>query len=72
MMPRKIDYSDIPELSDRQLSATRRVGRPTVRDEPRKQIAIRLNARILRCLRKAGEIKGSPIDRSSTRSWPAR
>jgi hypothetical protein len=26
---RKIDFSDIPELSDKQLSRVRRVGRPT-------------------------------------------
>lgn len=32
--PKKIDFSDIPELSDKQLSSMRRVGRPTVGDEP--------------------------------------
>jgi hypothetical protein len=36
MRPKKINYSDIPELSDRQLFSMRRVGRPTVSDEPRK------------------------------------
>jgi uncharacterized protein (DUF4415 family) len=60
MRPRKIDYSDIPELSDRQLSAMRRVGRPTVGDEPRKLIAIRLDAKVLGWLRKAAEKKGLP------------
>ena len=57
---RKIDYSDIAELSDRQLSAMRRVGRPTVGDEPRKLIAIRLDAKVLGWLRKTAEKKGLP------------
>lgn len=30
MKPKKVDFSDIPELSDEQLSSMRRVGRPTV------------------------------------------
>jgi len=72
MKPGKIDYSDIPELSDRQLSAMRRVGRPTVGDEPRKLIAIRLDAKVLGWLRKAAEKKVCPINRSSTISWPLR
>src|SRR5688572_394192 len=55
---RKIDFSDIPELSDRQLSSMRRVGRPTVGDEPRKLIAIRLDAKVLGWLRKTAEKKG--------------
>jgi uncharacterized protein (DUF4415 family) len=42
---KKIDFSDLPELSNRQLSSMRRVGRPTVGDEPRKLIAIRLDAK---------------------------
>ena len=57
MKPGKIDYSDISELSDRQLSAMRRVGRPTVGDEPRKLIAIRLDAKVLGWLRKTAEKK---------------
>jgi len=54
----KIDYSDIAELSDQQLSAMRRVGRPTVGEEPRKLIAIRLDAKVLGWLRKTAEKKG--------------
>jgi len=57
---KKIDFSDIPELSDRQLSSMRRVGRPTVGDEPRKLIAIRLDAIVLAWLRKTAEKKGKP------------
>jgi uncharacterized protein (DUF4415 family) len=55
-----IDFSDIPELSGRQLSSMRRVGRPTVGDEPRKLIAIRLDPQVLRWLRKTAEEKGLP------------
>ncbi len=57
---RKIDFSDIPELSDNQLSSMRRVGRPTLGDEPRKLIAIRLDPNILQWIRKTAEEKGLP------------
>jgi uncharacterized protein (DUF4415 family) len=57
---KKIDFSDIPELSDKQLSRMRRVGRPTVGDEPRKLIAIRLDAQVLSWLRKTAAKKGQP------------
>jgi uncharacterized protein (DUF4415 family) len=57
---KKIDYSDIPELSKKQLSRMRRVGRPTLGDEPRKLIAIRLDPRVLAWLRKTAEKKGLP------------
>ncbi|MGH7835457.1 MAG: BrnA antitoxin family protein [Candidatus Binatia bacterium] len=57
---KKIDFSDIPELSDKQLSRMRRVGRPTVGDEPRKLIAIRLDAKVLGWLRRTAEKKGLP------------
>jgi uncharacterized protein (DUF4415 family) len=60
MKMRKIDYSDIAELSDQQLSAMRRVGRPTVGEEPRKLIAIRLDAKVLGWLRKTAAKKGLP------------
>jgi len=38
----------------------RRVERPTVGDEPRRLIAIRLDAKVLSWLRKAAEIKFLP------------
>jgi uncharacterized protein (DUF4415 family) len=60
MKSKKIDFSDIPELSDKQLSQLRRVKRPTVGDEPRKLIAIRLDARVLSWLRETAEKKGKP------------
>ena len=43
----KIDYSDIPELSDAQLRAMRRVGRPPIGTEARQLIAIRLDPEVL-------------------------
>jgi uncharacterized protein (DUF4415 family) len=57
---RKIDFSDIPELSDQQLSRMRRVGRPTVGEEPRKLIAIRLDPKVLGWLRETAERRGLP------------
>lgn len=60
MKSKKLNFSDIPELSDKQLSSMRRVGRPTVGDEPRKLIAIRLDAKVLGWLRKTAEKKGLP------------
>ena len=60
MKSKKINFSDIPELSDKQLSSMRRVGRPTVGDEPRKLIAIRLDPKVLGWLRRTAEKKGLP------------
>lgn len=60
MKSKKIDFSDIPELSDKQLARMRRVGRPTVGDEPRKLIAIRLDAEVLSWLRETAEKTGKP------------
>jgi uncharacterized protein (DUF4415 family) len=57
---KKIDFSDIPELSAEQLSRMRRVGRPTLGDEPRKLIAIRLDGKVLEWLRKTAATKGLP------------
>lgn len=47
----KIDYSDIPPLSDRQLAAIRRVGRPPLGHEARKLIAIRVDPQVLQWLK---------------------
>ena len=60
MKRRKINFSDIPELSEKQLSGMRRVGRPPIGDEAKKLIAIRLDAKILRWIRKTAEEKGRP------------
>ena len=48
---RKIDYSDISPLSDKQLASMRRIGRPPLGDEPRQLIAIRLDSKVLRWLK---------------------
>ena len=60
MKTKKIDFTDIAELSDQQLSRMRRTGRPTMGDQPRKLIAIRLDPVVLGWLRKAAEKKGMP------------
>ncbi|MBI4525531.1 MAG: BrnA antitoxin family protein [Deltaproteobacteria bacterium] len=57
---RKIDFSDIPELSENQLSRLRRVGRPSLGDDPRKLIAIRLDPKVLNWLRRTAAKKGIP------------
>ena len=56
----RIDFSDIPELSDQQFSRMRRVGRPAIADEPRKMIAIRLDPKVLAWARRTAEQKGLP------------
>lgn len=50
--PRKIDFSDIPELSDAQLRAMRRVGRPPLGESARQLIAIRIDPRVLMKVKK--------------------
>lgn len=49
---RKIDFSDMPEASDEQLRAMRRVGRPPIGERARQLIAIRLDPDVLERLRK--------------------
>ena len=60
MRKRKIYFSDIPELSDRQLANMRRVGRPPLGGEPRKLVAIRMDSKVLDWLRKTAAKKGVP------------
>ena len=55
-----IDFSDIPELSERQLSLMRRVGRPPQGDQPKKQIAIRLDTQVLGWIKETASRKGVP------------
>jgi len=47
----KIDFSDVPELTDEQLARARRVGRPPLGRSARELIAIRLDPDVLRALR---------------------
>jgi uncharacterized protein (DUF4415 family) len=49
---RGIDFSDIPEASDEQLKAMRRVGRPPLGDVARHLIAIRIDPEVLSRFRK--------------------
>src|SRR5262245_29675681 len=49
---RRIDFSDIPEASDEQLRAMRRVGRPPLGDAARRLIAIRVDPDVLDRFRK--------------------
>ena len=57
---RRIDFSDIPELSEKQLSAMRRVGRPPLGDRPRQMIAIRMDSQVLDWVRRTAVKKGLP------------
>jgi uncharacterized protein (DUF4415 family) len=50
---RKIDFSDIPELSNTQLNRMRRVGRPPLGHDARQLIAIRIDPNVLKKIRKA-------------------
>ncbi len=55
---RKIDFSDISESSPEQLKAMRRVGRPPIGDEPRRLIAIRVDASVLSEFRREARRRG--------------
>jgi uncharacterized protein (DUF4415 family) len=55
---KKIDYSDIPASTPEQLAAFRRIGRPPIGDEPRRLIAIRLDARVLAAYQKEAKRRG--------------
>ncbi len=55
-----IDYSDIPELSDEQLRAMRRVGRPAVGDATKIPISFRINPNLLERIRAIAEGRGEP------------
>ncbi len=56
----EIDYSDIPELTDEQLSQFRPIGRPPVGDAVKKSIAIRINPNLLSELRSMAARKHIP------------
>jgi uncharacterized protein (DUF4415 family) len=51
MRDETIDFSDIPELTNDQLSRARRVGRPPLGRAARELIAIRIDPDVLRSLR---------------------
>ena len=47
----RTDFTDIPDSSQAQLHAMRRVGRPPLGDRPRQLIAIRVDAAVLETFR---------------------
>ncbi len=55
----RIDFSDIPEASDRELARARRVGRPTT-GRAKQLIAIRIDPRLLAELRRLAARQRKP------------
>ena len=56
----KVSRFEVLRILKKQLSRMRRVGRPTLGDEPRKLIAIRLDPKVPGWLRRTAEKKGLP------------
>jgi len=59
MPDRALDFSDIPESTDEELSRARRVGRPKSLN-PKQLIAIRIDPGLLLRLRRAALRQGKP------------
>ena len=59
MLNRVIDFSDIPESTDKELRKARRVGRPRSRDA-KIMIAIRIRSSLLVKLQQAAKEEGKP------------
>lgn len=55
---REIDFSDIPELSDKQLEAMKPMGRPPLGSAPRKLITVRVDPEVLVQLRQEAKKSG--------------
>ena len=60
MAKRRIDFSDIPELSDAQLRRMKRTGRPTIGRSPRKAVSLRLDPDVLVRLKATAAKRGVP------------
>ena len=60
MRKRKIDFSDIPELSTEQLRRLRRGGRPTLGRAPRKAVSLRVDPDVLARLKVTATKRGVP------------
>lgn len=54
----KVNFSDIPELSDEQLQSMKRVGRPPLGESSKLMIAFRIDPAILEAIRKLALKKG--------------
>ena len=60
MPKRKIDFSDIPELSTEQLRHLRRGGRPTIGRATRKAVSLRVDPDVLARLKVTATKRGVP------------
>jgi predicted DNA binding CopG/RHH family protein len=60
MPKRKIDFTDIPELSDEQLASMRRVGRPPLGRSARTAISVRVDPEVLSRLKVTAAKQGIP------------
>lgn len=60
MRKRRIDFSDIAELSDEQLRRMKRVGRPTIGRAPRKAVSLRVDPDVLQRLKATAAKRGVP------------
>lgn len=56
----RVDFSDIPELSDEQLKSMRKPGRPLIGSAPRKMIAVRIDPEVLAQLKQEARRTGVP------------
>lgn len=56
----RIDYSDIPPLSDRQLGVMKPLGRPLIGSSPRKMVSVRLDPDVLEKLKQEAKRVGKP------------
>jgi len=54
----EIDFSDIPELTDQQLSQFKRRGRPVIGESPRRAISIRIDENVLERLKSKAKKTG--------------
>lgn len=54
---RRINYSDIPALSDKQLRSMHRLGRPPIGEQTRQLVAIRIDPDVLDGFRKEAEAR---------------
>ena len=55
----KIDFSDIPELTDEQLKSAKRIGRPRI-DNPKQLIAVRMAPSLIASLKKLARKRKRP------------
>jgi uncharacterized protein (DUF4415 family) len=54
----EIDFSDIPELTTKQLAQFKRRGRPVIGESPRQAISIRIDERVLEKLKSKAKKTG--------------